>query len=283
MTLPQDQAGGRPDSRRTERASATPTARGPLRAQRGATTLPPGLKAQLTWFQAAVTAPRPPPATGALHRPELLEVYRYAYRARLEEALDDDFEAVRVFAGSRWPSLVAAYLRDCPSASATLNDYGARFPAWLRQRRQVFLADLAALEWALVEVLHAPAAPALDLPALAKIPLEAWAEARFTPAGTLRLVTSPWPINDLLDAVRQGEVPPRPGRRATAVVAYRRGFDLWRQALTPTAHRVLAALLAGQPLGQALEPIPDTQAPDILACFQEWVGKGFFAGVQVGA
>ncbi len=279
--IPRDQAGGRSDVLRVERASATPNGGVGTRRRRGTARLPSTLRGQLAWFQEAVTAPTAPAADGALSRPDLLEVYRYAYRARLEEALDDDFEAVRVPAGARWPRLVAGYLRDCPPVSRTLNDYGARFPGWLRARRLGLLADLATLEWALVEVLHAPAAPVLDRAALARVPLAAWAKARFAMAGTLRVVTSPWPVNDVLAAVRAGEVPPRPRRQASVTVVYRRDFDLWRQPLSAQAHGVLAALMAGQTLGQALATVPEDEAPEVLGWFSHWVACGFFAAVRL--
>ena len=278
-----DQAGGRSDIHRTERASATPALKTLPRLRRGGATTPRlrSLKSQLAWFQDAVTAPKAPRDGGILQRPELLEVYRYAYRARLEEALDDDFEAVRVMAGPRWPRLMAGYLRDCPPVSKTLNDYGARFPDWLRQRRHVLLADLAKMEWALIEVLHAPAATLLDHATLARIPLEQWGAARFTAAPTLRLVESPWPINQVLDRIRDGEIPEKPKRQTSLTAVYRRGFDLWRQSLNPEAGNVLVALVAGQTLEQALEGVPDSAAEAVMGWFTDWVAKGFFAGVQL--
>ena len=57
---------------------------------------------------------------------------------------------------------------------------------------RVFASELAALEWALVEVLHAEMAPPLEIAALQAMPPEAWAtralrQERRAPSAPLRV------------------------------------------------------------------------------------------------
>src|SRR5690606_2409343 len=104
--------------------------------------------------------------------------YHHAYHARLVECLADDFPCVQAVCGEEvFATLARGYIAAHPSRHPNLNGYGAGFPLWLRRLRRplvhrALLADLAALEWALVDVLHAQAAPVLDATALAAIPVE---------------------------------------------------------------------------------------------------------------
>lgn len=91
---------------------------------------------------------------------ERLGVYHHAYFARIEECLADDFPAVRKAVGEAvFSRLCREYITRCPSASPSLNFTGAGFPGFLRESPDLqdprFFSELAALEWALVEVIHA--------------------------------------------------------------------------------------------------------------------------------
>ena len=279
--IPRHLPGGRSDALTAERASATP-ATGSLKAARNHRgPRPSSLTDHLTWFQDAVVHPRAPAAGGILTFPERLDIYRQAYRMRLADAVAEDFPAVRTMAGPRWDGLVLRYLRDCPPQDPTLNAYGRRFPEWLATHRHVVLSELARLEWALVEVLHAPPSPLLDHAALARLPLEDWASARFTAAGTLRIIVSPWPIDELVDTLRTGEKPLRVRPRWSATAVYRHGWELWRQPLDARAWRVLDQLCRGRSLNHALQGLQAHDVQRILPWFQDWASHGFFSAVRI--
>jgi hypothetical protein len=154
---------------------------------------------------------------------------------------------------------------------------------------RAFHADLAALEWALVEIIHAPAAPPLDLGALQKIPPESWATVTFKRSDAVRLLTLSHPANAFYRAFREnGVVAPLPRPAPSWTVVYRGGATLWRMDLTRAMAGVLAALLDGHPLGDALARIAvDENDPDAVAeaersvmiWFREWVSGGIFAGL----
>jgi hypothetical protein len=230
---------------------------------------------------------------------ERLEIYRSGYRARLVECLLDDYPVLAETLGEeRFEALCHAYVDRHPSSSPSLNAFGRKMPAFCREREGVFASELAALEWALVEVLHAATPPSLDLATLQAIPIEDWAGVRLIKGETVRLLSFEHPVNAYYQGRRIGEKPDVPAPSPTATAVYRQGLTLWRLDLTPAMTRVLSALLDGVPIGAALErmtrfAIPDGRGADesdpaalaeaersVMTWFREWVEAGFFERVE---
>lgn len=118
--------------------------------------------------------------TGQRIAPELrLDVYRHAYYARLQEALAHDFPALLAALGDHdFGRLMADYVRAHPSASPTLRDLGHALPAWLRTQGKAEHADLAAIEWAVLNAFDAADVPLIEADALAQIAPKDWASLR---------------------------------------------------------------------------------------------------------
>jgi hypothetical protein len=249
------------------------------------------------WLVCAITAETPLDPSGIV-RPSAslipsarLHIYRYAYRARLIECLRDDYPVLASSLGdAAFETLCHSYIAEHPSRSASLNDFGRDLPnlcaASAPLEARTFYRELAALEWALVEVTHAPLG-SLALEALAGVPPEAWGRARLVPSEALRVLHFSYPVNAYYQQARTtDQTPELPGPSATATAVYRRGLGLWRMDLTPAMTRVLEALVAGATIGAALGQIGVDEAdPDALAeaersvmmWFREWVVGGFFA------
>ena len=67
-----------------------------------------------------------------------LQVYREMYRARLTEALYDDFDlTLALLKPYLARELVESFVESTPSRSYTLEDYGRAFPAYLKDQDQV--------------------------------------------------------------------------------------------------------------------------------------------------
>ncbi|MGH7297592.1 MAG: HvfC/BufC family peptide modification chaperone [Polyangiaceae bacterium] len=207
---------------------------------------------------------------------ERLHVYRHGYLARLVECLADDYPVLKHALGDEaFEGLCGRYVERHPSEAPNLNAYGRR----VADLCEGFHADLARLEWAIVEVIHEPALPPLTMEALAAVPMEAWATARLVAARALRLLSLAYPANDYYQAVRDGGAPTVPAAGPSAVVVYRSGPTVWRMGLTPPMQRVLAALLAGEPLDGALDRAGDVPAEHVTAWFREWIASGLFVAI----
>jgi hypothetical protein len=222
---------------------------------------------------------------------ERIHIYRDAYRSRLVECLADDYPAVKHALGETDFDVAAgAFIDAHPSRSPSLNFYGRPFAPFLRTWSHPltpFAADLASLEWALVEVLHAGAPLRLSHEKLTAVPPSSWVSARFAGSDTVRLVELAYPANAYFQAFRQGaEVsPPEAAWSATAV--FRDGATLWRMELSRPMHLLLRELFAGRSLGLAVEALvaelgaTPEGGSDVMLWFRDWVHHGFFSRIIV--
>ena len=160
-----------------------------------------------------------------------------------------------------------------------------------RLRCRDFAADLAALEWALVEVLHARVAE----PALARSArrhsYRALALRAPPPSPAVRVLRSDYPVNAFFQAFKTGEEAVIPERGASMTAVYRTDMTLWRMALTPAMGALLEGLFGGETLGEALgtleQGLSESEAGEaersVMVWFREWVAAGFFARVELDA
>jgi len=299
-----------------ERASATPAAtarpRQTLHAEGKAPTLSledRALRATQLWFARAVMTPESEadatsdaeaalrltagPKLDALER---LEIYRRAYHARLIECLADDYPVLQTALGAdAFEVLCRAYVARHPSDSPSLNYYGRLMSGFLRTGApddtpsRLFASDLAALEWSIVDVIHAPSGEPLTLEGLGQVSPEAWPGARLVANTALRLQRFEYPVNAFFQQVREGGEPTVPTPEPSATVVYRSGHKVWRMDLTEPMFVVLQGLLSGEALAEALgraegalagvDPVEAGQR--VTHWFREWVSSGLFVGVEV--
>jgi hypothetical protein len=226
---------------------------------------------------------------------ERLDIYAGMYVYRLQEALAVDFPAVAHALGhdAFW-SLTREYVRDRPSRYFNLNAYSAAFPAYVAGRRDVkyhdFLGELATLEWAMVDVVHARSSEPRTFAHLAGATAEQWEGARFALAPAVRLFAFEHPVNIYYQAYRDGKHPAIPRRDASWLAVQRRGFVVWRLSLTRARFAALSALARGKTLRQALEAVLRAKLLDagslekaLFRWFQEWTSDGLFDRIEIPA
>lgn len=222
---------------------------------------------------------RPGPRQTALER---LRIYRHAYVARLVECLADDFAAVQFALGNeRFGALCRRYILRHPSSSPNLNVYGQHFSAFVRGQDADwagFAAELAELEWALVDMVHTESGDGLQPGALQRVGPEQLPSVRFIASPAVRLLSFTYPVNAYLRAFLLEQRPSLPARAASAVVVARAGTRLRRVDLTPPQALLLGRLLAGEPLLQALNGV-DVGPAKIQEWFAEWTELRLFAAL----
>jgi hypothetical protein len=141
-----------------------------------------------------------------------------------------------------------------------------------------FAGELARLEWALVEVLHAAQPAALSVDDLATIPPEQLGEVCFVASEALRLHTFEHSVNAYLQAFFEGRTAALPAREPSTVAIVRADYRIWRFTLSPAAAALLGRLVAGQPLGAALDGL-DVTPTQLQLWFREWTSHGMFQRV----
>jgi hypothetical protein len=244
-----------------------------------------------------VRARHPDPASASLvtggprlAAAERLGIYRDGYRARLVECLADDYPAVQALLGADgFEELAHRYIERHPSRSPSLNAFGRGMAAFLLEEAPPwapFAADLARLEWAIVEAIHAPASPALTLDRLGHLTPDQWPSARLVPAASAVVLRFAYPVNAYYAAFRSGpgEAPSIPDAVPTAVLVHRPRWAVLRTDLSDPMARLLHALAGGAPLGEALAaavPASDEGAEaEVSRWFREWVEDGVFTAID---
>lgn len=131
-----------------------------------------------------------------------LSIYRNHVFTTLTSALEATFPVVCRLVDERFFAYAAhEYIRDHSPRVRCLFEYGASFADFLGAfppcRDLSYLPDVARLEWAMNEALHAADAPPFEASRLAAVPPDDTPNLilRLDPA--LRLIASPWPIDDI--------------------------------------------------------------------------------------
>jgi hypothetical protein len=244
----------------------------------------------------------------ALTALERLEIYGYAYYARLLECLREEFPVLMHALGQDvFDAFAVGYLQNYPSRSYTLMQLGANFPHYLAETRPEsdagggketlpedwpdFLIDLATLELTFNEVFDGPGVegePLLEADQLRATAPEQLLEARLVGAPCLRLLALRYPVHRYFTAVRRHGEPDPPGPAETYLAVTRRDYVVRHYELTRPAHELLQALLAGQSVGEAIQqaavaagPDLDRLAHNLQSWFHDWAAEGFFRALKL--
>ncbi|MGQ0657555.1 MAG: HvfC/BufC N-terminal domain-containing protein [Chromatiales bacterium] len=152
-----------------------------------------------------------------------LRVYRNNVYASLTSALSACYPVVERLVGEDFFSFIARrYVRENPSRSGNLHDYGGRFSEFLVAPPNcaglAYLPEVARVEWAIQEVYHAAEPARADLVAMTELPPDRYADVRFRVHPASRLLTTKYP------ALRIWQVN-QPGYRGDDVVSLDDGGD----------------------------------------------------------
>ena len=222
---------------------------------------------------------------------ERVGLYQGMYLIRMGEALEFDYPTLRKYLGEeRFAELVKAYVAVHPSRSYTLNRLGDALPefikSWSTTDDAGFLHDLARLELAVSDVFDAPESDVLSPEDVAMIPQDAWAGARLVPTAALRVLSFTHPVTESFAAAKKGQPIQRVRRRAAWTTLFRKNYIVMRVDLTRPEHDLLAALVSGVPLGEALEQatssLKASERPDrVFGWFRSWIVQGLFSRVEL--
>lgn len=247
-----------------------------------------------TWQAEVAAALRA--ADGAAAPPRLdaedrarFRVYRNNVAVGLTEALAAAYPVVRQLVGADFFTAMAkAFVAVHPPRARSLALYGEEFPSFVAAfppaRSVPYLGDVARLERAVLEALHAADAAPLAPDVLARLADDA-ARAVFTAHPTARLVRSPHPIASLWRAHREraGDGPLRVEGRSEIVLVSRPATRVLVQTLAPAAGLFVANLLDGAAAATAAEAAFAVDADfDPITGWQPLLTGGALAAVHLG-
>ncbi len=216
-----------------------------------------------------------------------LAVYRNTFEGNLVTALRLSYPAVHRLVGAEFfEGAARVFAHQRPPRSAWLDEYGAEFANFLRAfpaaASLAYLPDVALLEWAVSRALHAPDVDSLDARRLADLAPADHERVCFVAHPSLSLLRSDYPADTIWRAVLAqddaalGAVDLGAGPVCLLVERLATGVEVGRLDLR--AWRFADALVAGMPLGAALELAPGPETSSLLA---EHIAGGRFVGFEL--
>lgn len=188
------------------------------------------------------------------------QVYRNNMFATLGGALEALYPVVRrLIGGDCFAALARRYVRQQPSLSGNLHDYGAHFPKLLSDAPETqalrYLPDVAGLEWACHQAFHAADTSPLGLEALTQLPAERWPGLRLELNPACALLQSVYPVLRIWQVNQedwQGDMTVSLDEGPCQVLVGRRADELELVPLGRGEFALLRGLADGHPLEQAV-------------------------------
>lgn len=212
-------------------------------------------------------------ADDRLGHAQRLNVYRNNTTILLREALGANFPVVQALVGDDFFAVLCrSFVRTHPPQSPCLFEYGGDFAAFIDRfpsaQSVPYLGDVARLEWAQVEALHAAGGRVLSAQALSGIAPQDYDQLVFTFHPAFRLVTSPYPVHSIWAAHQPG-ANPEPAialdQGGEAVLITRPGTEVGLIPLTATEGRAVERLSSGMALLDACADVPAQNLSPLLA------------------
>jgi hypothetical protein len=223
---------------------------------------------------------------------ERLDVYANMYFFRILDVLRADYPKLAATLGDdAFHDLATDYLQAHPSRHPSLRHVGAALPGFVAGHaiatQRPWVAELAALEWARVDVFDRADADLLAREALAGLPPEAFAGLALAPVPAVALVPAAFGVEDTWRAIEAGGAATAPARAPDghALVVWRRGVAVQHRAVDAAERRALERLLAGTTFGALCADLGAATGSDEASaalaarCLGQWVADGLLARV----
>jgi putative DNA-binding protein len=220
---------------------------------------------------------------------ERLGIYADMYYLRLIEVMEGEYPTTRQLLGEDgFAAACRRFIAKHPSRTRTLNSLSSRFPDFLartlaRTARNGLAIDVARIERAMEDAFDAPRAEPMTAAQFAAIGAGDWNRATLRVNPALVLLKLRYPANAYMTALRRGEKPRLPRPRATHVIVFRRGYQVFRRDQEPEQWKLLESLVAGKPLAAAVRTSiggraasADRVAKRLGKWFEEWAAAHLF-------
>jgi hypothetical protein len=165
-----------------------------------------------------------------------VDIYANMYFYRIRDALKEDFPAtLAVLGDDNFHNLITGYLLEYPPTQPSISHCGSHLAEYLRdhplRESAPFIADLAKLERALVEVFQGPDATPLEPDSLRSIAPENWPALKLRIHPSAQILVLDWRVSELLRAVQENR-PWKPAERgAIKVLIWRRNAHVFHRDL----------------------------------------------------
>lgn len=224
-------------------------------------------------------------STTTLPAERRLDIYFNAYRVRLVELLQDTFERVAIYIGDdSFQSAARAYIEKSPSISRSLRDYGASFPAFVRDYfpHDQEVAELAQMDLTLRYAFDAEDADILSLGALGNIAPDEWDRLLFKLHPSFSILRFEFNTVAIWQSMNDGIAPP------SAIKAESSDWLFWRKGLQPHFRSInqlelcaLQDISQQQTFGQICQKLAESTEEDVTVIIGSWLRSWIEDGLLI--
>jgi uncharacterized protein (UPF0276 family) len=273
----------------------------PGRTAQGPSVAMPSLSLEQQRLQDAIVGPESEVAEQPLDwvqdRPDFgaamqVDVYRHAYRARLQEVTGEDYPVLEQHLGTeRFQQLLQDFIACTPSVHYNIARYSAGLPAFVARSLpdDPLAQELAVLEDTLCQLHDAQESEALTPEHLAGLTEQDLAQSALLPRSASRLLVFSHPLDAYYTALREGRHPPRPEPSPSHLLVFRHDDVVWRMPLETNEYQLLQTLAEGTPVAEATarlvalaSDIEDALQSDIGRWFSRWIRNGVLRHSSLG-
>ncbi len=213
-------------------------------------------------------------------------VYRNNRAVSLMENLQACYPAMHRLVGDEFFSAAARhYINEHPPASPVMAEYGESFGEFTAQlpgsAAIPYIADVARLEWACLQVYHQSNTAPISIQALTSVAPENLTEVKLHTHPTMVLIDSRWPVGSIwLSTVKQLPTPVDFDlNNGEQVLLLRPHFDVTVNVIDQSAALFIEALRQGQSLEYAAGcALKENQSFDPGTQMQAFFSMGAFCG-----
>jgi len=233
-------------------------------------------------------------STEAVSSDVRLDIYSNAYFARLEEALESDYEILKQLLGEDvFEEVCLAYIHKYPSRYYSLRWFGQDFPVFLGylpdSGEHHWPAEMAQLEWNFVGAFDAADAVVATEVDAAAIPPEAWATLKIKFHPSVRTIDIWWNTLPRWGTAKNNETVPEPVRLSEPTQCLLWRHELLTQYRSMEADEAIAlqAAMAGanfsELCGALAEEMQDQEMVPMTAAgfLKGWLAAGMISELQV--
>lgn len=213
-----------------------------------------------------------------------VDVYADMYFYRLLEVLKEDYPATLAVLGeTNFHNLITGYLIAHRPSEPSVLGAGKFLPEFLRQHplraEFPFVADLALLERAILDVFCAADAPILEASEMKAVPPTRWGVAKIRRIPASAILRAHWRAAQVLRAVEEQRDWRPPEHERNQILVWRKDSRVSYREIGPNEAAALAMLARTTKFAKVCEVLarglPHSQAPQAIRdTFARWLAEG---------
>ena len=223
-----------------------------------------------------------------------LQIYAEAYRLRLEDVLEADFEGLHSLLGDeQFHALCLRYIAAHPSSHYSLRYFGRSMSDFLRAvspyAARGVLAELASFEWSLIDAFDAPDDRVVTLEDMGRLPPEAWPHLRFEFHASVQHLELIWNAPQIGAALKDQQTPPAPEKLESPQrwLLWRQDYQSYYRPLSDAEASTLDFARAGKNFSELCEGLclrmeEENVATTAAGFLQRWISDGLVREVSSG-